>query len=58
MAQILENAADLFMVWGVTLPPDGYGVVKNNMVNVQKEMPNSFGWPTPGPTRPEQFFKS
>jgi peptide/nickel transport system substrate-binding protein len=58
MAQILENAADLFMVFGVTLPPDSYGVVKNNMVNVQKEMPNSFGWPTPGPTRPEQFFKS
>jgi peptide/nickel transport system substrate-binding protein len=58
MAQILENAADLFMVWGVSLPPDSYGVVKNNMVNVLKTMPNSFGWPTPGPTGPEQFFKS
>ena len=23
-----------------------------------KMMPNSFGWPTPGPTRPEQFFKA
>jgi peptide/nickel transport system substrate-binding protein len=58
MAQILENAAELFMVFGVALPPDSYGVVKNNMVNVTKVMPNSFGWPTPGPTRPEQFFKS
>jgi peptide/nickel transport system substrate-binding protein len=58
MSQILENAADLFMVWGVTLPPDSYGVVKNNMVNVTKTMPNSFGWPTPAPSRPEQFFKS
>ncbi len=57
MAQLLENAADQFLVWGVSLPPDGYGIVKNNMVNVTKEMPNSFGWPTPGPTRPEQFFK-
>ena len=47
MAQILENAADQFLVWGVSLPPDGYGVVKNNMVNVLKTMPNSFGWPTP-----------
>jgi peptide/nickel transport system substrate-binding protein len=58
MAQILENAADQFLVFGVSLPPDGYGVVKNNMVNVLKTMPNSFGWPTPGPARPEQFFKS
>src|SRR5690606_23180815 len=58
MAQILENAADQFLVWGVSLPPDGYGVVKNNMVNVTRQMPNSFGWPTPAPTRPEQFFKA
>ena len=58
MAQMLENAADQFLVWGVSLPPDGYGVVKNNMVNVLKKMPNSFGWPTPGPARPEQFFKA
>ena len=28
MAQILENAADQFLVWGVSLPPDGYGVVE------------------------------
>jgi peptide/nickel transport system substrate-binding protein len=58
MAAILQAAADQFLVWGVSLPPDGYGVVKNNMVNVLKTMPNSFGWPTPGPARPEQFFKS
>jgi peptide/nickel transport system substrate-binding protein len=57
MAAILEAAADQFLVWGVTLPPDGYGIVKTNMVNVLKTMPNSFGWPTPGPARPEQFFK-
>jgi peptide/nickel transport system substrate-binding protein len=57
-AQILENAADLFMTWGVSLPADTYGVVKNDMVNTMDTMPNSFGWPTPGPTRPEQFFKS
>ena len=57
MAEILENAADQFLVFGVSLPPDGYGVVKNNMVNTMDTMPNSFGWPTPGPARPEQFFK-
>jgi peptide/nickel transport system substrate-binding protein len=58
MAQLLETAADQFLVFGVSLPPDGYGIVKNDMVNVTKTMPNSFGWPTPAPTRPEQFFKS
>ncbi|HWU17643.1 MAG TPA: ABC transporter substrate-binding protein [Devosia sp.] len=58
MAQILENAADLFFTFGVSLPADGYGIVKNDMVNVQKTMPNSFGWPTPAPTRPEQYFKA
>lgn len=58
MAQVLQNAADLFFTFGVSLPADGYGVVKNDVVNLPKEMPNSFGWPTPGPARPEQFFKS
>jgi peptide/nickel transport system substrate-binding protein len=57
MKQVLQGAADLFFTFGVSLPPDGYGIVKTNMVNVLKEMPNSFGWPTPGPARPEQFFK-
>ena len=58
MAQVLQNAANLFFTFGVSLPADGYGIVKNGMVNVLKEMPNSFGWPTPGPARPEQFFKA
>jgi len=58
MSQILENAADQFLVWGVSLPPDGYGIVKNDMVNTMDVMPNSFGWPTYSPTRPEQFFKA
>lgn len=57
MAQILENAADQFLVFGVSLPPDGFGIVKNDMVNTLDEMPNSFVWPTPAPTGPEQFFK-
>ena len=30
-------------VIGIALPANGYGIVKNNMVNVLKEMPNSFG---------------
>ncbi len=58
MAAVLQNAADLFFTFGVSLPADGYGVVKTNVVNLLREMPNSFGWPTPGPARPEQFFKT
>ena len=58
MAEILQNAADLFFTFGVSLPADGYGIVKNNVVNLMDTMPNSFGWPTPGPARPEQFFKT
>ena len=58
MAQVLQNAADLFMTFGVSLPADGYGVVKNDVVNLLDTMPNSFGWPTPAPARPEQFFKA
>jgi len=57
MAEILAAAADQFLVFGVSLPPDGYGIVRNDMVNTMPVMFNSFGWPTPGPTRPEQFFK-
>lgn len=58
MAELLQNAADQFLTFGVSLPPDGYGIVKNDVVNLLETMPNSFGWPTPGPARPEQFFKS
>lgn len=57
MKDILETAAEQFLVFGVTLPPDGYGIVKNDMHNVMPTMTNSFAWPTPGPARPEQFFK-
>lgn len=58
MKQILQGAADIFYVFGISQPPDGYGVVKNNIKNVTRVMPNSFGWPTPAPTMPEQFYKA
>lgn len=58
MKQILELAAEAFYVFGVSQPPDGYGVVRNTMHNITRSMPNSFGWPTPAPTMPEQFFKA
>nr|WP_307952776.1 ABC transporter substrate-binding protein [Sinorhizobium medicae] len=57
MAEILEIAADQFYVFGICLPADSYGVVKNDMQNVPEAMPNSWGYPTPGPVNPETFFK-
>lgn len=57
MKQILQGAAETFYVFGISQPPDSYGIVKNNMKNITKTMPNSFGWPTPAPTMPEQFYK-
>lgn len=57
MKEILQQAAENFYVFGISQQPDGYGIVKNNMRNITRTMPNSFGWPTPAPTMPEQFYK-
>ncbi len=58
MAEIIQIAADQFYVFGVTLPMDGYGVVTNRINNMPPSMPNSWGYPTPAPTNPEQYFIS
>ncbi|TCL71126.1 ABC transporter substrate-binding protein [Rhizobium sp. BK251] len=58
MKELLQAAAENFYVFGISQQPDGYGIVKNNLKNVTKTMPNSFGWPTPAPTMPEQFYKT
>lgn len=58
MKEILQIAADEFYVFGVTLPLDGYGIVSNRLKNVQPIMPNSWGYPTPAPTNPEQYYIS
>ncbi len=55
--QILEIAADQFYTVGIKIPNDAYGIVKNNFKNVPEKMPNSFGYPTPAPTNPEQYYK-
>jgi len=58
MKQLLQGAADNFYVFGISQPPDSYGVVKDDMRNITRTMPSSFGWPTPAPTMPEQFYKA
>ncbi|HEX4296912.1 MAG TPA: ABC transporter substrate-binding protein, partial [Devosia sp.] len=56
--QILQIAADQFYCIGIKIPNDGYGIRKNNFKNVPDKMPNSFGYPTPAPSNPEQFYKA
>ncbi|MBJ6985807.1 ABC transporter substrate-binding protein [Devosia sp. MC521] len=58
MKEILQIAADEFYVFGITLPLDGYGVVANRLKNVRPTMPSSWGYPTPAPTNPEQYYIS
>jgi peptide/nickel transport system substrate-binding protein len=58
MAEIIQIAADQFYAFGVTLPMDGYGIVSNRIHNLAPTMPNSWGYPTPAPTNPEQYFIS
>ncbi|MEQ7127728.1 ABC transporter substrate-binding protein [Actinopolymorpha sp. B11F2] len=56
MKRILDIAAETFWAIGISLPVGGYGIVKNNVHNVPDSMPDSFIYPTPGPTNPEQYF--
>lgn len=56
MKQILDIAADTFWAIGISLPAGGYGIVKNTFHNVPKSMPDSYIYPTPGPSNPEQYF--
>jgi len=57
MTQILEIAAEQFYAIGVTLPGDGYGIVRDEFFNVPPVMPFSGPvYPNPAPTNPSQFY--
>lgn len=56
MAEILTISAEEFYLIGTVKDPVGYGVVKNNFRNVPDAMPDSWMYPDPGPTNPEQYF--
>lgn len=55
MKQVLEMAADQFYLIGISTPTSGYRIVNNKMHNVPV-MVDSWTWPTPGPSNPEQYF--
>ena len=56
MKQILEIAADEFYAFGIALPPNGYGIVRNNFHNVPASFPGAWLYPNPAPTNPEQYW--
>ncbi|MBE1609306.1 ABC transporter substrate-binding protein [Actinopolymorpha pittospori] len=56
MAQIVEIARDEFWTMGISLPPDSYGIVRNDFHNVPKTMWEASRYPTPGPSMPCQYF--
>jgi peptide/nickel transport system substrate-binding protein len=58
MRRILEITREEFPVIGISLPENGYGVVRNDFHNVPSKTPFAWTYPNPGPARPEQFFST
>jgi peptide/nickel transport system substrate-binding protein len=56
MRELLGILKEEFYSIGISLPPEGIGVVVNNMHNVPDHMYNSTSWPTPGPSNTIQYF--
>ena len=56
MKQILQIAQEQFYAIGISLPTNGYGIVRNNFKNVMKSMPSAWLFPNPGPSDPSQYF--
>ncbi len=56
MREILDIAVDQFYTIGIALEPSGFGIVKNNMMNVPESMPSSWNYPHPAPTHTETYY--
>jgi peptide/nickel transport system substrate-binding protein len=54
--KIADIAADEFEVMSVSKALPTYGIKKTNLKNVPPEMPNSWYYPTPGPTLPQTWY--
>ncbi len=54
--KIADIAADEFEVMSVTKALPTYGIKKTNLKNVPESMPNSWYYPTPGPTLPQTWY--
>lgn len=58
MTEILNIAADQFYSIGISLPANGYGIVKNNMHNVPAQILQAYLYPSPGPTNTFTYYFS
>ncbi|QVQ55012.1 ABC transporter substrate-binding protein [Spiractinospora alimapuensis] len=56
MREFMEEAKEQFYAIGISLTPNGYGIVANDFHNVPDSMPTSSIYNDPGPTNPEQYF--
>lgn len=54
--QILRIAREQFWCIGTVLSTGAYGTVKGTFKNVPDFVPAAWNYPSPGPTRPEQYF--
>lgn len=58
MKQILDIGKNDFYVMGISLAPNGYAVVRNNVHNVPASQPSAWTYPTPGPAQISQVYKT
>ena len=59
MHQLFELTADAFETIGVCLAVSTFGICKNHVINAPKKEPDSWTYPNPAPTLPQQYaFKA
>ena len=58
MDELLDESAEQFYNIGLVLPGELYGIVKNDFHNVPEVMFQSWTYPEPAATNPEQYFIS
>jgi peptide/nickel transport system substrate-binding protein len=58
MAEIVQIAKEEFWIMGISLPPNGYAIVRNDFHNVPESMWEAARYPTPGPSNPCQYIIS
>ena len=56
MKQILAITKEQFPVIGVSLMPNGYSIIKNNLGNAPETMFNAWLFPTPSPMDPATWY--
>lgn len=54
--EVLTIAKEQFYAIGTVQLEEGYGIKPEDFHNVPSWMPDSYEYPNPGPTRPEQYF--